>query len=138
MIDPHTERLTLHVPEILNDGSSVGYELLEAYERELLKLAGGFTLRNAIGAWRSHEGVLYREPVRLYSIDVPTASNARRAVAALALRIGHELGQQVVYLTVVPIEREQIEVGVTSATAQPAVAASLEERLAGASASIHE
>ena len=122
MIDLHTERLTLYVPEILNDGSPVTYERLEAYERELLDLVGGFTLSNGIGVWRSADDVVYREPVRLYSIDAPRASHVRKAVTALARRIGHELGQEVVYLTVVAVEQELIEVGVTWTADQAAPA----------------
>jgi hypothetical protein len=138
VIELRTERLTLYVPEILNDGSPVAYELLEVYERELLELAGGFTLTNGIGVWRSRDDVVYREPVRLYSIDAPTASNVRKAVTALALRIGHELGQEVVYLTVVPVEQVLIEVGVTWAAAQPAVTTDRGEiRVAGAGASAY-
>lgn len=109
------ERITLHVPEALNDGSPVPPEVFEAYEDELYDIAldakisagglgeEGFTiLVGAIGAWRSPSGTKYKEPLRLYCLDVADARPVLDALRHLAHRITTELGQEVVYLTISP------------------------------------
>ncbi|MDQ5819899.1 MAG: DUF3574 domain-containing protein [Actinomycetota bacterium] len=98
------ERITLHVPETLNDGVPVALGDLQAYETELLEIAGGFTVTPAIGAWRSPSGELHREPLRLYSLDVLDARVVRAQVLELAQRITAELEQEAVYVTVTRVE----------------------------------
>jgi hypothetical protein len=105
------DRITLYIPETLNDGSSVGQELFDCYEAALLDLTTdaaetggqGFTLTHAIGGWRSPSGVLFRETMRLYAVDVEDASSIIDAVHALAHTISRELGQEAVYITLTPI-----------------------------------
>jgi hypothetical protein len=92
------ERITLHVPETLNDGSTVSSDQFAAYENELLELAGGFTLTHGIGAWRSLAGATYREPQRLYAVDVADAPAVRKLLA-LAERMAFDLEQDVFYVT---------------------------------------
>jgi hypothetical protein len=103
MLETETqERLILHLPETFNDGRLVSVERLQAYEEELLEIAGGFTLVSATGTWRSPLGQSYREPVRLYEIDVPN-EQARERLLALAHRIALELDQEAVYVTSAPV-----------------------------------
>jgi len=90
-------RHTLHIPEQLNDGTPVAPEYLETVESRLIDLGGGFTLTHGIGAWRSDDGTIYREPVRLYHVD--TADDVRIALADLAERVSSVLDQEAVYVT---------------------------------------
>lgn len=99
-----TARITLHVPETLNDGTPVATERFTAYEDALIEIAGGYTLAHAIGAWQSSDGTIYREPLRLYSVDVQDVAACLPRVHDLALRIRAELIQIEVYVTVSPIE----------------------------------
>lgn len=98
------ERVTLHVPETLNDGSPVPLEQLAVYEAELFEIAKGYTLTHAIGAWRSPSGERYREPLRLYAIDVVDAQTVLDRVLRLAHLIRVELTQEAIYVTVAPID----------------------------------
>ena len=106
------ERLTLHVPETLNDGTPVTIGQFAEYEAELLGISTGFTLTHGIGVWRSDAGIVYREPVRLYAVDVSTDSDARDRLSSLADRIGRELAQRAVYVTASPIDQELVLAGV--------------------------
>jgi hypothetical protein len=110
------ERITLHTPEALNDGSPVPPDLFFAYEDELYDIAleaklasgsgdEGFTISpGVIGAWRSPSGERYREPLRLYCLDVVEAEPVLTLVFRLADRIRRELSQHTVYVTVAPID----------------------------------
>ena len=95
-------RLTLHVPEALNDGSPVCPSQFEAYEAALIDLAGGFTLLPAIGAWRSQSGQIYREPMRLYAIDVADVDATMPVLHKLVRQIGADLAQEAIYVSLTP------------------------------------
>lgn len=98
-------RYTLHVPEQRNDGSLIEPAYFEEIEGALEVLAGGWTLTPGIGGWRG-ENERYREPVRLYAMDVEQDlnGNLRRALVLQAGRIADELEQEAVYLTRQDIE----------------------------------
>lgn len=97
-------RYTLHVPELLNDGTPVQPWQLDQLEADLLTIAGGFTQTTGQGAWRGEDG-LYREPVRLYHIDTePDAWRTKDRLVQLAQDIAERLDQEAVYLT-----RQEIE-----------------------------
>jgi hypothetical protein len=98
------DRVTLYVPETLNDGSVTPMRRLASYEDELIEIAHGFTLTHAIGVWRSPEQTKYREPLRLYSIDVPDAQTVLERLLELAGRIRVELAQEALYVTVSPVD----------------------------------
>jgi hypothetical protein len=110
------KRITLHVPEELPDGSPVEVARFEAYERALFELARrargmtdageeGFTLiRGAVGTWRSPDGVTFREPMRLYCLDVADADEVLDDLRSLSERIQAELNQEAIYLTIAPID----------------------------------
>lgn len=110
------QRLTLHVPETLNDGSRVPNDVFEGYEDDLLDIAlesklssgageEGFTLaRNVVGVWRSPSGNKHKEFVRLYWLDVADSAPIRDLVLHLADRIKGELAQEAVYVTIGPID----------------------------------
>lgn len=102
------ERLTLHVPEALNDGAPVPQTQFSGLESELLGIAGGFTLTHGIGVWRTVTGETCREPVRLYSVDTLTGGHARQRMTLLASRIARALRQEAVYLTAQPISPELV------------------------------
>jgi len=110
------ERITIHVPELLPDGSRVPANVLAAFEQQLCELASdarlmsaganeeGFTiLTGATGAWRSNEG-MYREPLRLYFVDVADAESGLEVARTIADSLRVALDQQAVYLTVSPID----------------------------------
>jgi hypothetical protein len=64
----------------------------------------GFTIiPDAIGAWRSESSRKYREPIRIYWLDVVDEEPVREALGRLAQRIGIELAQESVYVTVSPL-----------------------------------
>lgn len=115
------DRLVLHIPETLNDGLAVSPARLAQYEDELLEIAGGFTLTHAIGAWRAASGQTYREPLRLYAVDVG-ADSAGERLRRLAARIARELGQVAVYVTGSPISDESVS------QPEPALAAPIDGR----------
>lgn len=115
------ERITFHVPEVLPDGSSVPAELLASYEEELFDIASrawlasggmneeGFTiLTGAVGAWRSPSGKTYREPVRLYCLDVTQVEAVLDDVRRAAERMRVGLKQEAIYLTITPVEASTI------------------------------
>jgi hypothetical protein len=105
------DRITLHIPETVNDGLPLSKDSFARYEAALLDLTAddagsrgqGFTLTHAIGVWRSPSGAQFRERLRLYAVDVADASSVLGAVRALASSIGRELDQEAVYLAVTPI-----------------------------------
>lgn len=109
------ERITLHVPETLGDGSPVPPEQLEVYEDELHEIAlaakisagfgnEGFAIVYVTGAWRSPLGKTYREPIIRYEIDVADAQTVVDRVLQLGHRIRADLTQESVYVTVSPID----------------------------------
>lgn len=93
-------RYTLHVPLVLNDGTSTPEDVLGSTELELLQLAGGFTATDGYGGWIGDGGTIYREPVRLYAVD---AEGIEPELLQLADRIADRLDQEAVYLTRSPI-----------------------------------
>lgn len=108
-------RVTLHLPEALNDGSPVPPEQFALYEDELLEIVAlarvssgsgeeGFILSHVIGGWRSPSNKKYREPFRLYAIDVADAQTVLDRVVRLAHLIRVDLVEEAVYLTVSPID----------------------------------
>jgi hypothetical protein len=94
-------RYTLHVPEQYNDGSLVAPEYFAHIEQAIEDVAGGWTLTHGIGGWRG-EDTRYREPVRLYHVDVAHPKPGERPVDRLldiADDIAAALGQEAVYMT---------------------------------------
>ena len=125
------QRVTLHVPEVLNDGTPVGSRTFEAIEDQLLGVAAaarrasgigeeGFTvLSGAFGVWRSPTGRIYRERQRLFLLDVPDVGRVFEQVVALADWVRTDLDQESVYVTVVELEAIAIfvpEVSLVAAT----------------------
>jgi hypothetical protein len=110
------DRITLHLPEVLNDGSAIPEDVFAAYEEDLLDIAevavlvagvgepGFQILRNVTGVWRSPTGRLCREPIRLYWLDLVDVEVVRERVAKLIDAIKVRLAQELVYATVTPIE----------------------------------
>lgn len=96
-------RYTLHIPELLNDGSPVRPDQLAAIESQLLDTVGGFTQTIARGAWRG-DGQTYIEPMRLYLLDTDDSPRTSRTLQRIAQEIAHELDQEAVYLTRQTIE----------------------------------
>jgi hypothetical protein len=109
-------RFEVHVPEALDDGSVVPPDVYESYEHELYDIAlqaklsaggkgeEGFTaIPRGIGGWRNQLGETSHEPIRIYRLDVADAAAVYEDVATLAQRVGLELAQQVVYVTVSPV-----------------------------------
>ncbi len=99
------QRVTLHVPEVLNDDSIVPPSYFAEIEDELCRVAGGFTLTHGIGCWRDNAGCLYREPLGLYIVDVASAASVTE-LRGLALRVGRALDQVAVYVTVAAVAVE--------------------------------
>jgi hypothetical protein len=100
-------RFTLHVPEQYNDGTNVGREVLGEIEYLLLSYVGGFTLTHGIGAWRSDDGTIYRESVRLYAADSDDPDVGEK-LQRLAARVADALRQEAVYLTTAVIGTELV------------------------------
>lgn len=110
-------RITVYVPESLPDGTPTPPELLLSYENELLDGAltarlesGGLSTEGltifptVIGVWRSPSGRTYREPMRLLCLDVVDAEALISDVRRVAERIRIELAQEVVYVTISPVD----------------------------------
>jgi hypothetical protein len=100
-------RYTLHVPEQYNDGLQIGEEVHAIIEGELIGAAGGFTLTHGIGAWRSDDGTIYREPMKLYAVDSDDPDVPCR-LGELAGRVANALRQEAVYLTTAAIGTELV------------------------------
>lgn len=111
-----TDRITLHLPEELPDGTAVDSGIFAEYEQALLGICAGandigsdegeigFTvIGKTSGAWRSPGGQLVREPMRLYLLDVPEADLVLDEIRQLAERTQAQLEQQAIYVTVAPI-----------------------------------
>jgi len=102
------QRITLHIPTCDNNDHPVPRSILGLWEAQIVDIAGGFTVSDAVGAWRSPTGRIYREPVRLYVIDVAEYESLRDAILALANRIRVALAQESVYVTMIPLEVVQV------------------------------
>jgi hypothetical protein len=89
------------VPLARNDGEPVTDTELGAIEDDLFNIAGGFTSTDSTGAWRSDDGTVYREPVRVYAVDVADAiqQDAGERLLSLAEFVATALEQEAVYLT---------------------------------------
>jgi hypothetical protein len=111
------DRITFYVAEVQPDGSPTPAVLLAAYENELLDLAEtarlmsgglgepGLTIFvNVMGVWRSPAGKTCREPMRLYCLDVFDAEPLMAEVRRVAGRMRSDLNQEVVYVTLSPVE----------------------------------
>lgn len=107
--NPQQLRITFHVPETFNDGSAVSSVFFSLLEYEILSVASGFTFWPAIGVWTG-DAKTYRDPVRLYAVDIPAASSAIDDMARLGEWIKVELDQESVYITVTPIESLELPV----------------------------
>ena len=91
-------RFTLTVPLQRNDGEPVTELELGAIEVDLLSYFGGFTSTDSTGAWRADDGTVYREPVRVYTVDGANPDASDRIVS-LAQFIATGLEQEAVYVT---------------------------------------
>ena len=108
-------RITLHVPEALNDGSPIPAGYQTWVEDELGHIAAvaqvesgvgepGITIcEHGTGLWWSPAWEKQREPMRLMAIDVADDGTSVDLVYRLAERIGADLGQNKVYMTTSPI-----------------------------------
>jgi hypothetical protein len=115
------ERITLHVPEVLNDGSPVPAETLEEYEDAMGTIAleslmvgrrgsRGVTVSpGQIGIWWDQDDRKYRERYTLYVMDVYEVGLAFDLTCELAARIKVELGQAGVYVTRFSIDATVVE-----------------------------
>lgn len=101
-------RYTLHVPLQRNDGTAVTDEEFAAIERDLLGIAGGFTSTDGVGGWLSPNGKVYREPVRIYAVDVTATDWAHQRILSLADFVGIALEQEAVYVTRSPIAADAV------------------------------
>jgi hypothetical protein len=110
------ERIAIHVPEVVPDGSPASAVVFASLEQRLFDIASdaklasaglteeGFTILSGVGAWRSPNGKGYRESVRLYCLDVADAHSVLEAVLDVAAWIRVALKQESVYVTISPIE----------------------------------
>ena len=98
-----TTRYTVTVPLALNDGTPLDAVTLDTLERELLDIGGGFTATDAQGAWRADDGTIYRDPVRVYALDIPDTPHNRAAIMRFADAVAIAADQLAVYVTESPI-----------------------------------
>jgi hypothetical protein len=110
------ERIAIHIPEVRPDGSPVPAAALASFEERLYDIASeakrtsaclteeGFTILTGMGAWRSPSGHTFREPVRLYCLDVAEARSVLASVFGVADGIRVALEQESIYVTISPIE----------------------------------
>lgn len=109
------DRVALHVPTVLNDGSPVPGKRLTDYESELLGIAEmatllsgrgqvGLSIAHVTGIWRSPTGQILREPVARFEMDVADQNQVLADVLQLAERVKDELGQLAVYVTTSLVE----------------------------------
>jgi hypothetical protein len=110
------QRLTLHIPEVLRDGTPVPPQLHASYEDELLDIALDATLEsgvgepgltivgNVVGAWQAPDGTRHRESMRLLIVDVANSQGLVEHVLRLVDRIRDELDQYSVYVTATAVE----------------------------------
>lgn len=67
--DDSLHTFVFHCPVNFNNSEPIPQDKLDALEKHLCELAGGFTMSEAEGAW-VNEGKLYHEPMRRYMIGV--------------------------------------------------------------------
>lgn len=67
---PELHTFVFHCPVNFNSGEPIPAAQLDALEKRLCELAGGFTRSEAQGAW-VYEGQLYHEPMRRYMLGLP-------------------------------------------------------------------
>lgn len=92
-------RFTLTLPLAMNDGSPVDPVALATLEDDILGIAGGFTATDSVGAWRAPDGTVYREPVRVYTLDVPDTRDAAERIRGIADVAAIAFEQEAVYVT---------------------------------------
>ena len=109
------ERITLHVPEQLNDGTPIPEAVLDSYQRAMGEIAreavivsgngepGYSASPHQLGGWLQPSGHWTEEPMRLIWIDVEVAEVVLARVRKLAFVVKTELAQEAVYVTVAPI-----------------------------------
>jgi len=92
-------QIRLIVPNVEWTGSPV-----QAYGPAIADIAGGFTATQAVGGWKDSNGNLVVEPVTVFDCDITQFVQARSDIEAqfrdLARRIGWELSQDCVYLSI--------------------------------------
>lgn len=98
-------RYTLHVPELLNDGTPVPDRTFDEVEQYILSVSDGYTLIHAAGGWRADTGVVTTEPVRLYVIDAYVELTSLRHFARM---LAQRLSQEAIYLTTQTVEVELV------------------------------
>ena len=96
-------RFTLHVPLNLNDGSATPAEHIAHVEDTILATAGGYTATDAVGAWRDELGRVYRDSIRLYTVDTSDPETVSAALTVLAEYLALELEQEAIYATWQPL-----------------------------------
>lgn len=87
---------SFNLPTVDNNGASLAH-LHEAFAGLLVDRFGGATISDGAGLWR-HNGKLYREPVKVYSVAIDR--EAQGAFRDIAIEAGREAGQLAVFLTV--------------------------------------
>lgn len=95
-------RFTLTVPLTLNDGAASPAEVFEYVETQLGRHAGGYSFTDSVGCWRSPDGVTYREPIRVFTIDGHETLHS--VLTFLAEEIAFQLDQEAVYVTAALVE----------------------------------
>lgn len=91
---------TLILPTRDNAGASLRAALAQT-QRELLRVAGGYTSWPTLGAWTGPDGRVYRDRGRAYSIILDPAADAE--LAAMLPAIAARLRQQAIYTDVTEV-----------------------------------
>ena len=91
-------KLTVHIPQTLNDGSPVSAELLSSISERLFQLFGGMTSEGIVNGIWTDAGIVYRDACeRLFVVGdnvlLPEAIE-------LIKTIGRELEQKAMYIEV--------------------------------------
>ena len=94
-------RFTVHVPSVLNDGSSVPAEVLDELQEHAVNTFGGYTLHPDLrGGWLDKNRHPFHEPIFKIEIEVADRSQAILPLIALASFIRQRLGQKAIFVTI--------------------------------------
>jgi hypothetical protein len=94
-------RFTVHVPSILNDGSTVPTEVLNALQEHAVNTFGGYTLHPDLrGGWLDENRHPFHEPIFKIEIEVADRSQAILRIIAFANFIRQRLDQDAVFVTI--------------------------------------
>jgi hypothetical protein len=101
------KKVTVLIPMNYNNGSPVPKQIFTQFEKQLLRIAGGYSMDGIVeGGWRADETDYFDKSKRYIIL-----TDQVEVIKSLTIEIGKQLEQQAMYFEVQETNIEFIEIG---------------------------